>query len=92
MSNDGRPTIRVLAADPGLGTDLTPEQLREARVRAVAVQHSVPRGPWQRDGFDAPRPGLAGLLVIEGVILRDVQVGRFPAAELLGPGDLLRPW
>ncbi|MCP9489715.1 MAG: Crp/Fnr family transcriptional regulator [Solirubrobacteraceae bacterium MAG38_C4-C5] len=92
MSRGGRPTIQVLAADPGLGTDLTPEQLREARVHAVAAQHSVSHGPWERDGFDAPQPGLAGLLVIEGVILRDVQVGRFPAAELLGPGDLLRPW
>lgn len=92
MSIGGRPTIRVLAADPGLGADLTPEQLREARVDAVADQHSVSQGPWQRDGFDAPQPGLAGLLLIEGAILRDVQVGRFPAAELLGPGDLLRPW
>jgi hypothetical protein len=92
MSSGGRPTIRVLVADPGLGTDLTPEQLREARVHAVAVQHSVPHGPWQRDGFHAAQPGLAGLLLIEGAILRDVQIGRFPAAELLGPGDLLRPW
>ena len=31
-------------------------------------------------------------MLIEGAILRDVQVGRFPAGELLGPGDLLRPW
>lgn len=45
MSIGGRPTIRVLAADPGLGTDLTPEQLREARVHALAAEHSVPHGP-----------------------------------------------
>jgi hypothetical protein len=84
MSGGGRPTIRVLAADPGLATDLTPQQLHQARVHAVAAEHTVPPGPWQREDFQAPQPGLAGLLVIQGAILRDVHVGRFAAAELLG--------
>lgn len=88
----GRPTIRVLAADPGLAADLTPAQLRAARTHAVAPEHLVPRGPWPSDSFHAPQPGLAGLLLVEGTIVRDVAIGRFPAAELLGPGDLLRPW
>ena len=37
------------------------------------------------------RAGL-GLLVLDGLLIRRIELaGRF-AAELLGPGDLLRPW
>ncbi len=50
----------------------------------------MPRGRW-----NVPGPGLhegIGLLVLEGLLLRQVGVdGRF-GAELLGVGDLLRPW
>ena len=42
--------------------------------------------------FPSPDPGGFGLLVLSGLLTRRVgQGGRF-GAELLGPGDLLRPW
>ena len=33
-----------------------------------------------------------GLLVLEGLLVREAIVGDHPCAELLGPGDLLRAW
>ncbi len=49
------------------------------------------RGPWRGEGTELPRDGI-GLLVLEGLLVRRVGVdGRF-GAELLGDGDLLRPW
>jgi hypothetical protein len=60
----------------------------DASLRAAAVE--VPRGRWQ-----APRraePGALGLLVLEGVLIRRVRYGAADGSELLGPGDLLRPW
>jgi CRP/FNR family transcriptional regulator, cyclic AMP receptor protein len=37
-------------------------------------------------------PGWLGLLVIEGVLIRSVSVTTRTASELIGPGDLIRPW
>ena len=36
--------------------------------------------------------GHLGLLIVEGFLTRSLQVGATQCAELLGPGDLLRPW
>src|SRR4051794_41871270 len=51
-----------------------------------------PTGQWrQPDNIERARGG-HGLLMVEGLILRRVRVGGRHAAELLGPGDVLRPW
>ena len=51
----------------------------------------VPRGRWDAPAADGLREGI-GLLVLEGLLVRRVGIdGRF-GAELLGVGDLLRPW
>ena len=51
---------------------------------------TLPRGPWpaamQRE------PGLMGFLVLDGVLTRNVSLGKIAYPELLGRGDLLRPW
>jgi CRP-like cAMP-binding protein len=47
---------------------------------------------WEPDEEAAAARGGIGLLVLEGVLVRRVgREGRF-GAELLGPGDVLRPW
>jgi len=42
------------------------------------------------DDFD--RAGNLGLLLVDGVLAREVTVGEYTCAELLGPGDILQPW
>jgi CRP/FNR family transcriptional regulator, cyclic AMP receptor protein len=42
------------------------------------------------DAFDAV--GNLGLLVLDGLLAREVTVGEHTCAELLGPGDVLQPW
>lgn len=82
---------RVLEEDPEL-IEALPEAQREAATReCLARCVSIPAGGWQ-----ASRPAVmsdgVGFLVIRGLLLRRVGVdGRF-GAELLGAGDLLRPW
>lgn len=57
-----------------------------------AVAYRVPAGPWQ------PRAALGqgdthfGLLVLDGLRIRAVIVGHTTCGELVGPGELLRPW
>ena len=82
---------RVLDEDPELGDALAPEQRDQAARECLARTLAVAAGRWR-----APQTALAGegigLLVLRGLLIRRVGVdGRF-GAELLGVGDLLRPW
>jgi CRP-like cAMP-binding protein len=84
--------IRVLEVDTDLGGDLEPATLAVARPRALA------RGAWLDVGAWQPLPeqwdsrGHLGLLVVEGLLARSLRLGNRDCAELLGTGDLLRPW
>jgi hypothetical protein len=54
--------------------------------------HSLETGPWEADKLAAASPDHIGLLVIDGVIAREVLVSDTVSTELLGPGDVVRPW
>jgi hypothetical protein len=91
-----RRMLRVLDADPELGDGLNPEEFREAHRRAVAEMRLLEPGEWKPlaedyNGDGAPT-GHLGLLVIDGLLMRDVGINQSICAELLGQGDLLRPW
>lgn len=85
-------TAHILEADPDLAEHLDgPRRDAAARV-CVARTIRIPAGRWspQADVGDV-RFGI-GLLILEGLFVRRVGLaGRF-GAELLGGGDLLRPW
>jgi CRP/FNR family transcriptional regulator, cyclic AMP receptor protein len=82
----------VLELDPDLGADLDPDALRIAGTELVAplvrVQWHTHRGRWG----PAESERHLGFLITEGLLLRDVQLLSTHSAEVLGPGDLLRPW
>jgi CRP-like cAMP-binding protein len=93
MSGPGRKigTSRLLELDPDLADGLPPARLGEAvAAGAVDIQY-VPKGDWQPT---APTPGTEGfgLLILSGFMVRRVGRGGWCGAELLGRGDLLRPW
>ncbi len=86
------PLIEVLAYDRELaaGLDRVGRESAQADCRAQVVE--IGRGSWESTAFESPDPGGYGLLLLSGFLVRRVgQGGRF-GAELLGPGDLLRPW
>lgn len=84
-------TIDVLEREPELGKGMPESRREQARQACVAAIVQIPKGEWDPRGGDDD-PGGFGLLVDSGFIVRRVgQGGRF-GAELLGPGDLLRPW
>lgn len=89
----GRPEIvRVLDVDPELAEDLAPSALAVARPRALARTVWLEPGPWQPLADEWDHRGHFGLLIVDGFVARSLQVGDRRCAELLGPGDLLRPW
>ena len=83
---------RVLDEDPELGDQLSPDELTQAAESAIARVEMLGAGVWEEpDDMSRYRDGY-GLLVLEGVLARRVNLERFECTELLGQGDLLRPW
>src|SRR3954463_2228176 len=83
-------SVQLLKVDPELARGLDVPRAREAAERLYTRAIDVPRGRW------TPQPWLTGgsqpigLLVLEGLLVREATVSNHPCAELLGPGDLLR--
>lgn len=48
-------------------------------------------GPWDVSHPSTAKAGSLGLLVVEGVLAREVLLGGDRSTELIGPGDLIRP-
>src|SRR5919201_17465 len=91
MSSE-RTTISLLQAEPELGEGLNPQERPACeRVLAVPVRGLDP-GPWDPIDEFAEMPPVVGLMVLDGLITRDVVFAGRTTTELLGGGDLLRPW
>lgn len=84
--------VEVLAFDGELTEGLDGVRLQAARRNCVSPVLRVASGEWRPDGLDSPDPGGFGLLLLSGFLVRRVGQGGRYGAELLGPGDLLRPW
>ncbi len=84
--------VALLEFDPDLAEDLSDQEQRLARRRVVAELFHYPTGRWNVGPDDFERAGSFGLLLLEGLLAREVTVARYTCAELLGPGDVLQPW
>jgi CRP-like cAMP-binding protein len=80
----------VAEAFPEIVEHLEPEQKEIARRQLVAELIVAKAGNW-RPQVPTDRPGHLGLLVLDGLLSRDVILEKPLATELVGQGDLLRP-
>jgi hypothetical protein len=53
---------------------------------------AIDTGEWDASRLEEVDPGHVGLLVVEGVLAREVVLHTTVSTELLGPGDIVRPW
>lgn len=92
--------VRVADYDPDLFSEIDADR-PVAEQRAIARQVDLRSGDWvdaQSDDLRATleeareERGLLGLLVLDGLLWRETCVGDDAGVEMLGPGDLLRPW
>jgi CRP/FNR family cyclic AMP-dependent transcriptional regulator len=92
MPETGCGSVQLLNLDPELARELDPRRAREASHRLYARALEIPRGRWTPSQalLEGTRP--IGLLILEGLLVREATVGDHPSAELLGPSDLLRAW
>src|SRR5436190_12225934 len=97
MVSPGQPTperrsaVRVLDAVPELADEMATDRLEGARRHALAATIELTPGRWQASSDDLDAPGGYGLLVVDGLMTRDIVLGQTTASELVGAGDLLRP-
>jgi CRP-like cAMP-binding protein len=85
------PRVRVSEAFPELLRHLPADQARVAGHYALATIATLEPGKWRPDADLQPQPGHMGLLVVDGLMTRDVVLGNTIATELVGRGDVLRP-
>jgi CRP/FNR family transcriptional regulator, cyclic AMP receptor protein len=86
-------TQRLLDLDPDLGRLLEGDRRAAARNDLWVRVHHRARGPWPIKPVSSDTLAQhLGVLVIDGVIASDVQLEDVVSTELLGAGDIARPW
>ena len=84
--------VYVLDADPDLADALDADTLSQARPYAIARLGRAQAGVWDPTSAHTPEATDLGLLILDGIVCRELDVAGRSATEVLGDGDLLRPW
>ncbi|HKH19060.1 MAG TPA: helix-turn-helix domain-containing protein [Solirubrobacteraceae bacterium] len=84
--------IPLLDAEPDLGRLMSAEQIEQARSQLLIRRHVVEAGPWDGERLRDAGPEHVGLLILDGLMTRELALADNVSGELLGPGDLVRPW
>src|SRR3954452_7406845 len=85
-------TVQLLEADPDLGMMLSDNRRADAERELTVRTYQVPTGPWDVSRLSGTSGDHVGLLILDGVLSRELLVADQVSAELLGPGDVIRPW
>lgn len=80
----------LLTLDPDLAGGLEGDRLQDATAALQVRVAGLGRGLW-RPPLEASQ-GALGLLILDGVVVRETRCGVNCSAELLGSGDVIRPW
>src|SRR3954452_7677866 len=84
----GMTVVRVAELDPELFEGVSDPVA--ALTASAAESEWLDTGSWDPGSID--KRGHYGLLVLEGAFVRRVELGPRDAVEVLGPGDIGRPW
>ena len=88
-SND---LVRVFDVDPDLLAGIDEPTAGHLRARMAARRVWVERGPWHPTIGAAEQNRHLGLLVLDGLLVRTLRLVGRECSEVVGPGDLIRPW
>jgi CRP-like cAMP-binding protein len=84
--------IALLESDAELAALLSEPEREAARREVLAAAVELKRGRWDALVEFGPGADRLGLLVIDGFVAREVERESEALLELIGPGDLIRPW
>src|SRR5919199_4062431 len=75
--------------DPDLAERLDEHQRAEARARAIVAVADLPAGPWSPETIVDAGSRAFGIMVVDGLVLRELLLNGSTATELLGPSDIV---
>lgn len=84
--------ISIIDADADLANLLEEHERERARREALTRVRHLSVGEWDATGAVEPDMHHRGFLIVEGLLSREVHVLGRQCVELLGEGDVLRPW
>ena len=85
-------TTLVFDAEPDLLAGVDARTADLLRRRAAAPALCIDEGPWTPPAGDERLRRSFGLLVVSGLLVRTVELDGRRCPELVGAGDVLRPW
>jgi CRP/FNR family cyclic AMP-dependent transcriptional regulator len=85
-------TIALVDADPDLADLVEPVELPRARAQARTGVHHLTDGAWDARDAHMAEAHHRGFLIVDGLLSRNVEVLGRSCVELVGPGDVMRPW
>jgi hypothetical protein len=84
--------ISIVDADPDLADLLQPRELERARREARTRVLRLTPGEWDAAAAQQPAEHHRGFLIVDGLLSRTVNVLGKHCVELVGHGDVMRPW
>src|SRR4051795_3522540 len=75
--------------DPELGELVDVRHLAAARQRAIVAVAELPAGPWSPAHLERAGGRPFAIMIVEGLVLRELLLAGSTATELLGPGDIV---
>jgi CRP/FNR family transcriptional regulator, cyclic AMP receptor protein len=92
VTSAGQQLISIVEADPDLGDLLAEGELERARHEALTRVQRLSPGEWDASAALEPAAHHRGFLIIDGLLSRTVDVLGRRCVELVGNGDVMRPW
>lgn len=84
--------MRIFSEEPDLLGEMDVKTAAWLTQRVLTPKLWVEPGPWEPPTDHADMRGALGLLVLDGLIIRTVELDGQRCPELVGAGDVLRPW
>jgi CRP/FNR family cyclic AMP-dependent transcriptional regulator len=85
-------TISIVDADPEVRGLLPASDYERARRETQTTLRRLSTGDWDVASAEEPDSHHRGFLIVDGLISREVEVLGRRCVELIGAGDVIRPW
>jgi len=92
VGESGQQVISIIDADPDLADLLDKGEVERARHDALTRVQRLSPGVWDASAAMEPASHHRGFLIIDGLLSRTVDVLGRHCIELVGNGDVMRPW
>jgi hypothetical protein len=86
------PGIAIVDADPDLAGLLDRGEVERARRETVTREQRLSAGRWDARAAMEAEAHHRGFLIVDGLLSREVDVLGRRCVELVGQGDVMRPW